>query len=100
MYMQDWNLKKMLNDFTYTLVSPHNEAGKFQNSCMHQLDFQTNEYEVCMQDMSVAVNAWNNVRDGANGITIGGSMSFQVYVQEGVYFNYEDLIKAFNDSLK
>ena len=60
----------MQNEFNYIMVSNRDGGGDFYNTCNETLDFQTNEYEVCMQELILNVGAWDNVRDGSNFITI------------------------------
>ena len=56
----------MLSDFSYTMISPINGGGDFFNTCNQILDFQTQEYEVCVQDMLFLPGAWQNVRNEYN----------------------------------
>src|SRR3981189_3702387 len=56
----------MQSEFAYTLVSEVGGGGDISNTCNEMLDFQTDKYEVCMQDMVMATSAWDNVRAGCN----------------------------------
>ena len=92
----------MLSEFNYVLVSNHDEGGEFYNTCNEVLDFHTNEYEVCMQEMILTVGAWDNVRDGTNSIIIrmGTQAPKTVYIVPGHYPTIQSLVTAINNVIK
>ena len=92
----------MLSEFNYVLISNNDQGGEFYNTCNEILDFHTNEYEVCMQEMVLMVGAWDNVRDGANSIIIrmGTQPPKTVYIVPGSYSTIQSLITAINNVIK
>ena len=92
----------MLSEFNYVLISNNDQGGEFYNTCNEILDFHTNEYEVCMQEMVLMVGAWDNVRDGANSIIIrmGTQPPNTVYIVPGRYSTIQSLITAINNVIK
>src|SRR3981189_1839271 len=60
----------MLSDFSYTLISPIGQGGHFFNTCNQILNFQSHEYEVCVQDMLFLPGAWLNVREDFNSFKL------------------------------
>src|SRR5271154_3188069 len=91
----------MLNDFNYTLISDFDKGGEFQNLCNEILDFQTNEYEVCMQEMLLTVGAWDNVRAGANIMRVDTKTmgSVIITIAPGAYQSIPKLVTAMNDAI-
>ena len=92
----------MLSEFTYILVSDHDSGGDFFNTCNEMLDFQTNEYEVCMQEMILTIGAWDNVRDGTNSIiiTIQNKSPIIVYLTPGHYPTFQPLVTEINNQIQ
>src|SRR3977135_2118079 len=91
----------MLSDFTYTLVSDRLDGGDFTNTCNEQLDFQTRKYEVCMQDLTLTVGSWDNVREGGNMIYVKTNHStITAYVKYGRYTNLYTFAHAIDLALK
>ena len=91
----------MRPDFNFILVSGKDNGMDFVNSCNEALDFQETPYEVCLQEMMFSIGAWDNVRAGANAITIKlvNGQRVNAYVTPGRYTNTPDLIKAINDAM-
>ena len=65
------------------------------------LDFQTNEYEVCMQELMLTVGGWDNVRDGTNTMILKGNFGSPLLlsIEPGHYPTIESLVKEFNKEL-
>src|SRR6267154_3286717 len=101
MCTSDWN-SRMLNEFNYTKVSGYDKGGDFENMCNEILDFQTHRYEVCLQEMMITIGAWDNVRVGANSITVF-TKTFTVpniaFVKPGAYQTIKQLVVAINAGL-
>ena len=53
----------MTNEFTITLVG---RGGRFNTLINEELDFATQPYEVCLQEMVFTPGSWGNVRSKAN----------------------------------
>src|SRR3977135_2713989 len=92
----------MLADFTYTLVSERKNRGDFSNTCNEFLDFQTHKYEVCMQDLTLTVGSWDNVREGGNMIYVKTRhlALITTYVKYGRYTNLYTFAHAIDQALK
>jgi hypothetical protein len=98
----------MLTDFIYILVSERDNGGQFVNSCEEMLDFETNTYEVCMQDMLVNVAGWDNVRDRANEVYLQlwnheknrAKKKRTILIKPGRYLELLDFLKVLNEALK
>ena len=75
--------------------------GYFSNTCNELLDFQTHKYEVCMQDLTLTVGSWDNVREGGNMINIRTKylLPTTAYVKLGRYTNLVGLVSAINNAL-
>src|SRR3977135_2180504 len=91
----------MLADFTYTLVSERKNRGDFSNTCNEFLDFQTHKYEVCMQDLTLTVGSWDNIREGGNMIHIKTKHlpPTMAYVKYGRYTNLVTFVHAIKQAL-
>src|SRR3977135_334239 len=91
----------MLSVFSYTLVSDRTNGGDLSNTCNEQLDFQPHKSEVCMQDMTLTVGSWDNVREGGNMIYVKTSHSTNTaYVKYGRYTNLYTFAHAVDIALK
>src|SRR3981189_2077215 len=94
----------MLSDFSYTLISPIGQGGDFLNTCNQILDFQSHEYEVCIQDMLFLPGAWQNVREGFNSFKLQTANVFKDHEGVEQWMPYddrgEDLIKRSYKSSK
>ena len=77
-------------------------CGDFFNTCNEMLDFQTNEYEVCMQEMILTIGAWDNVRDGTNSIIITTvkDVPIIVTISPGHYATYQPLVTEINSPIQ
>ena len=88
----------MQSEFTYTLVSDVGNGGDISNTCNEILDFQTNKYEVCMQDMVLSTGAWDNVRASCNMFYIDSKFLPQItaHIKPGRYGTLDRFINAIN----
>ena len=82
------------------MVSDERNGGQFYNSCNEELDFQTHDYEVCMQDMLFPSSGLDTVVDGGNHILIMidpiPRRQIDVYVRPGYYKTAQQLMRAIN----
>ena len=105
MIIQQQPSNRMPAEFNYVLVSDEDIGMQFTNICNQELNFQEGEpYEVCMQDMLFAFSAWNNVREGANIITVrrngsGGMSDAILRVPPGRYTSKKKLVDEINKLL-
>src|SRR5438477_3179341 len=88
----------MQSEFNYILVSDEHNGSQFSNHCNEELNFQDEQYEVCMQDIIFPAGAWDNVRVGGNMIKLlYGTMEEKIYyITPGKYLTIKALIKEIN----
>ena len=88
----------MQSEFAYTLVSDVGKGGDISNTCNEMLDFQTNKYEVCMQDMVLSTGAWDNVRGSCNMFYIDTKYlpPITAYIKPGRYVTLDGFINTIN----
>jgi hypothetical protein len=58
-----------MNEFTISIASKINDNQISVNICS-EIDFETVPYEVTLQDIMYTPGAWDNVREGANIVSL------------------------------
>ena len=91
----------MQSDFNYVLVSEEDNGMNFSNTCNVELDFASQPYEVCMQDMIYSVGGWDNVQPNTNyfDVKFPDGETVRRYIPPGHYPTPQKLIEAINVQL-
>ena len=91
----------MENNFNYVLVSEEDNGMKFFNTCNVEMDFTSEPYEVCMQDMIFSLGGWDNVRPEYNyfDVKFPNGDVIRRFIPPGLYPTPQLLIEAINVQL-
>src|SRR5277367_3364528 len=93
-----------MDDFTVTFTGSKGCSNIHIN---HALDFETHAYEVCMQEIIIQPNSWNNVpKAGGTYLAVYYDLVtgrvYRAYVKfeiEKIFRNNAELVEAVNDAI-
>src|SRR3981189_2001882 len=89
----------MDKDFTITLIG---KGGRFNMLIHEELDFVTQPYEVCLQEMVFTPGSWGNVRSKANWFIVydkKAKKSKTLYLPPRQYHSVSDILYGLNSVL-
>ena len=89
----------MTKEFTITLVG---RGGRFNTLINEELDFATQPYEVCLQEMVFTPGSWGNVRSKANWFIVNDQntkKSKTLFLPPRQYHSISDILYGLNNTL-